>query len=395
MENKPNLEELQMQKFGEIKDIPSLIDAFYTMGPYERQHSLSVKEKTQFILEEMKAHRPDLIPPNTNIGHISFAAFVHDIGKLTTPHDVLHKQGKLTDQEFAQMKDHAHQTGVALNNVAELQDHKDIINMAANHHEAMDGSGYPRRLNQDQIDFGAKLLRVVDCFDAMTMDRQYRPGMSIDKTLDILENSDMKNGKIDPEIFKFVASIADEVYATKPLTIDPSRPLFEQNAVKEMLNGSRFPNFTELCDLKAAGVNIDLSTLKFSNPEVGIMTPKTMAQHLLDLPYYEKTQNIPALATLSEACYKMGMHKEGILVEASKYQTEYFKELDEINRPFASPIVFKNDKASEKARELMMEMRAKNSKTVMPERVRKAVLKQAREDGIEPMRRASGDDVNR
>lgn len=91
----------------------------------------------------------------------------------------------------------------------------------------------------------------------------------------------------------------------------------------------------------------------------------------------------------------MGMHKEGILVEASKYQTEYFKELDEINRPFASPIVFKNDKASEKARELMMEMRAKNSKTVMPERVRKAVLKQAREDGIEPMRRASGDDVNR
>ena len=95
--NKENME--QINAFERIKDLDTLIDAFMTMGSYEKQHSLGVRDKTIFVLAKMQKEAPELIPEGANLNNIIVAAWFHDIGKLMTPPEVLNKNGKLTDQE--------------------------------------------------------------------------------------------------------------------------------------------------------------------------------------------------------------------------------------------------------------------------------------------------------
>ena len=102
---------------------------------------------------------------------IEAAALLHDTGKLAVPEHILNKPGKLTDAEFEQMKQHV-DVGADILSLVDFP--YPVVPIVRAHHESWDGSGYPRGLRGEEIPIGARILSVVDCFDALTSDRPYR-----------------------------------------------------------------------------------------------------------------------------------------------------------------------------------------------------------------------------
>tara|TARA_R110002049_G_scaffold2750_8_gene22235 strand:+ start:178413 stop:179828 length:1416 start_codon:yes stop_codon:yes gene_type:complete len=113
------------------------------------------------------------------------AGLLHDIGKLGVPNTILDKPAKLTDSEFAQMKQHTDHTHQILERVSSFQGFADY---ASAHHERLDGKGYHRGLHGDAIPVEARILAVADVCEAMSADRPYRSGMSAEQIIDILRS---------------------------------------------------------------------------------------------------------------------------------------------------------------------------------------------------------------
>jgi len=115
---------------------------------------------------------------------IEFGALLHDIGKIAIPELLLTKPGRLSPQEFSQMAIHP-QVGAEILSAVDFP--FPVADLVLCHHENWDGTGYPRRLKGDQIPVTARILSVVDCFDALTSDRPYRPAMSVDRAIEIIK----------------------------------------------------------------------------------------------------------------------------------------------------------------------------------------------------------------
>ncbi|HEU4648533.1 MAG TPA: HD domain-containing phosphohydrolase [Gemmatimonadales bacterium] len=111
---------------------------------------------------------------------IRMGAYLHDLGKVRVPHEILNKPGRLTDEEFAIMKLHP-VWGVEL--VAAIEFPWDIKPIIRSHHEKYDGSGYPDRLLGDEIPLSAQIICAVDVYDALTTTRSYRGALSNDDAL--------------------------------------------------------------------------------------------------------------------------------------------------------------------------------------------------------------------
>jgi putative nucleotidyltransferase with HDIG domain len=114
---------------------------------------------------------------------IKAAALLHDTGKLAVPEHILNKPGKLTPLEFDQMKLHV---DVGADILASIDFPYPVVPIVRAHHESWDGSGYPRGLRGTDIPIGARILSVVDCYDALTSDRPYRPALSEDDAMKIV-----------------------------------------------------------------------------------------------------------------------------------------------------------------------------------------------------------------
>jgi putative nucleotidyltransferase with HDIG domain len=114
---------------------------------------------------------------------IETAALLHDMGKLAIPEFILNKPGKLTVTEFEKMKRHA---DIGADLLSSISFPYPVIPIVRHHHENWDGSGYPSKLAGHDIPLGARILSVVDCFDALTSDRPYRPRMSDAESFQIL-----------------------------------------------------------------------------------------------------------------------------------------------------------------------------------------------------------------
>ncbi|MEQ1768789.1 MAG: HD domain-containing phosphohydrolase [Devosia sp.] len=112
------------------------------------------------------------------------AALLHDIGKLGVSNSVLDKPGKLDDEEWAEVRRHPSLGEVILRRVSAFSDLADV---AAQHHERLDGTGYPRQLKAEQIGLDSRIVAVADVFDALTADRPYRKAMSADKAMSIID----------------------------------------------------------------------------------------------------------------------------------------------------------------------------------------------------------------
>jgi len=111
---------------------------------------------------------------------IRLAARVHDLGKIAVPDAVLHKEGRLTDQEFELMKKHP-QDGADI--LAKFPEYRRGRELVLAHHERIDGRGYPRGLAGAAIPLGARIIAVADAWDAMTSNRPYRTALDQDVAL--------------------------------------------------------------------------------------------------------------------------------------------------------------------------------------------------------------------
>jgi putative nucleotidyltransferase with HDIG domain len=114
---------------------------------------------------------------------IEAAALLHDTGKIAVPEHILNKPGKLTAAEFEKMKKHA---PIGAEILSAIEFPYPVVPIVRHHHESWDGTGYPDRLAGTAIPIGARILSVVDCFDALTSDRPYRRRMSDEQALAIL-----------------------------------------------------------------------------------------------------------------------------------------------------------------------------------------------------------------
>jgi putative nucleotidyltransferase with HDIG domain len=105
---------------------------------------------------------------------IRLGAYLHDLGKVRVPHEILNKPGALTAEEFAVMKLHP-VWGIEM--LAAIEFPWDIKPIIRWHHEKYDGTGYPDRLQGDEIPLSAQIICIVDVYDALTTTRSYRPAM--------------------------------------------------------------------------------------------------------------------------------------------------------------------------------------------------------------------------
>jgi putative nucleotidyltransferase with HDIG domain len=136
---------------------------------------------------------------------IEAAALLHDMGKLAIPEHILNKPGKLTEAEFEKMKRHS-DVGAAL--LSSIRFPYPVVPIVRHHHENWDGSGYPARLAGTDIPLGARILSVVDCFDALTSDRPYRPRLRPEEAFSILTNR--RGTMYDPLVVDgFIATYSD------------------------------------------------------------------------------------------------------------------------------------------------------------------------------------------
>jgi putative nucleotidyltransferase with HDIG domain len=151
--------------------------------------------------------------------HIARGAFLHDIGKMGIPDQVLRKPGPLTDDERQLMKRHCEIGYTVLKKIPFLRDAAEIV---LAHQESYDGSGYPRGLKGEEIPLGARIFAVADTVDAMTSDRPYRKALSIAAAR--AEVQKFSGSQFDPDVVKAFLSKPDEYWAKVRMdTGDPFR----------------------------------------------------------------------------------------------------------------------------------------------------------------------------
>ena len=160
-----------------LASLGALADAVDERDPWTAGHSQRVTEYARMIALQMK------YAPNDNGAWTRLVRGVgfHDIGKVGVPDAVLQKPGKLTDEEFAQMKKH---TTIGYDILSGLKMLTDELIIVRSHHERFDGKGYPDRKKGDELPIFAWIASAADAIDAMTSDRPYRKGMSLEVAID-------------------------------------------------------------------------------------------------------------------------------------------------------------------------------------------------------------------
>ncbi|MBF0607236.1 MAG: HD-GYP domain-containing protein [Magnetococcales bacterium] len=134
-------------------------------------------------------------------------SFLHDVGKIAISDNILLKPGKLTDDEFNQIKTHVQHGVDIIGNTAWLQDAVEVVRY---HHERYDGTGYLAGLKGNDIPLGARIFAITDVFDALTSKRPYKEPFSYDKTIDILKQG--RGSHFDPDILDAFLTISRDLY---------------------------------------------------------------------------------------------------------------------------------------------------------------------------------------
>ena len=159
--------------------IQVLVSAIEVRDPYTAGHQKRVANLARAIATEM-----GLLPEK--IEGIRMAGYIHDIGKLSIPAEILSKPTKLSEMEFALIKEHA-RSGYEI--LKDVESPWSLAEMVYQHHERMDGSGYPRKLQADDIIIEARILAVADVVEAMASNRPYRPSLGIEPALTEIEKN--------------------------------------------------------------------------------------------------------------------------------------------------------------------------------------------------------------
>jgi PAS domain S-box-containing protein/putative nucleotidyltransferase with HDIG domain len=161
------------------QSIQTIANTVEARDPYTAGHQQRVSELAVAIAREMHL-------PAEQINGIHLAAIIHDLGKIHVPAEILAKPGRLSEIEYALIKQHPQEGYEILKDVKFPWPIADIV---LQHHERMDGSGYPQGLKGDAILLEARIMAVADVVEAMSSHRPYRPGLGIDAALNEIEKN--------------------------------------------------------------------------------------------------------------------------------------------------------------------------------------------------------------
>jgi PAS domain S-box-containing protein/putative nucleotidyltransferase with HDIG domain len=173
------LQTLERLKKAFASTVQVMVSAVEMRDPYTAGHQLRVSNLACAIANEMGLS-------NDTIEGIKMAGLIHDIGKLSIPAEILSKPTKLTNIEFSLIKEHPLSGYELLKNV---ESPWPLAQIVYQHHERMNGSGYPRNLKGDEILMEARIIAVADVVEAMASHRPYRPTMGIEATLEEIEKN--------------------------------------------------------------------------------------------------------------------------------------------------------------------------------------------------------------
>lgn len=179
----------------------SILDMLHNMREFDDStftHCLNVG-----LICNVFAHWLQLSEAETEMA--TACGLLHDVGKLLVPHDIITKPGKLTELEYYQIKKHPAE-GFQLLQAQNIDPR--ICNAALMHHERCDGSGYPLGLKADQIDFYARMVAIVDVYDAMTAARVYRASICPFKVIEIFEQEGLQRYDVS-FVLRFLENIAN------------------------------------------------------------------------------------------------------------------------------------------------------------------------------------------
>lgn len=180
-----NMKQMRKNLDGTIKAIARTVE---TRDAYTAGHQRRTTEIARAIAFEMGLSRQV-------IDGIRMAGVIHDLGKISVPAEILSKPGKISDSEFSLIKQHP-QAGFEILKGIDFK--WPVAEIVLQHHERLDGSGYPYNLQSDQILLEARIIGVADVIEAMASHRPYRPALGID---DAFEEITMNKGKLyDPDV---------------------------------------------------------------------------------------------------------------------------------------------------------------------------------------------------
>jgi putative nucleotidyltransferase with HDIG domain len=198
-------ERKQAQTWRKVLDgaIEAIAMTLEMRDPYTAGHQQRVSRLACAIADEMGL-------PQQQIDGLRIAGLIHDLGKVTIPAEILSKPGKLTETEFSIIKNHPQ---VAYDILRKIDFPWPVADIVLQHHEYLDGTGYPQGLKEKDILLEARILTVADIVEAMASHRPYRPALGIDKALD-----EVKFGKGT----RFDATVVDACLAifAKAFTLD-------------------------------------------------------------------------------------------------------------------------------------------------------------------------------
>ncbi len=180
------MQELQLDQIaGQAKSFLSLLRV---RDPYTGVHSDRMLDLASKMCEQF-----GLGPADTQT--IEAGAYLHDIGKIAIPDDILRKPGRLTADEWEIMQTHSALGAAALR---EMDEFSHLAPIVLHHHERYDGTGYPSRRAGENIPFGSRVIAVLDAYDALSSDRPYRKAQSIEVAgIELLSG---KGTQFDPDV---------------------------------------------------------------------------------------------------------------------------------------------------------------------------------------------------
>jgi HD-GYP domain-containing protein (c-di-GMP phosphodiesterase class II) len=192
---------LQQTAIETVRALANAIDAKdnYTCGHSERVGWLARQTGLELNL------------PDAELELLEWAGILHDVGKIGIPEVILNKPGRLTREEFEEIRRHPHMSYEVLRPVGRLGP---VLSAVLYHHENWDGTGYPHGLRGEQIPFSARVIRVVDTFDALTSTRAYRRGFPIRRALQILAEESGRG--TDPQITPIFIKLVQRLEVERP-----------------------------------------------------------------------------------------------------------------------------------------------------------------------------------
>ncbi len=210
--------EMIIEDMNELKDFSSVLKRIIDFRSFfTSNHSTSVGNCARYLAGEMGFN-------STEQEMITIAGYLHDLGKLAIPSEIINKPGPLTNDEYSIIRSHPYLTYKILTPIKQL----DTIKIwAALHHEQMSGNGYPFRKTEETIPLGSKIVNYIDIFVALAEDRPYRKGMSKKDVENILKDKS-ENNIVSPYVHSVASGVIDYIEETRKESETENKKEFEK-----------------------------------------------------------------------------------------------------------------------------------------------------------------------